>query len=97
MEQEILERFAQSTMNVLIFGILIGSLFSIAILAIFDAIKAMRANCSTKCATHCDTEMKKPAPKAVAKPAAKKAPAKAVAKPTAKKPVAKKAAPKKKK
>ena len=72
MEQEILERFAQSTMNVLIFGILIGSLFSIATLAIFDAIKLLRAKCSSSCST----AEAKPAAKAVAKPATKKPAAK---------------------
>lgn len=86
--QAIMEAFTQSTIYVLIFGVLIGSLFSIATLAIFDAIKLMRANCSAACAESCSTETKKPAAKAVAKPAAKKPAAKAVAK---------KAAPKKKK
>lgn len=111
--QVIMEAFAHSTIYTLIFGVLIGSLFSIATLAVFDAIKLARANC-----TNCPDDAKpapraaakpaaaktvaKPAPKApakaVAKPAAKKAVAKKpVAKPAAKKPVAKKAAPKKKK
>lgn len=91
-DQAILNLFAQSTITVLIFGILIGSLFSIAILAIFDAIKAFNAKCKAE---------KAAAEKAAAKPVAvKKAPAKkAVAKkaPAKKAPVKKKPAAKKKK
>lgn len=90
MENQVLATFAQSTVNVFVFGVLIGSLFSIAVLAIFDAIKAARANCGNG-----DCSMDKPAPVRTApKPAAKPA-AKAVAKPASKKVVAKKPAAKK--
>lgn len=43
-EQQILQMFATNTAYVLIFGILIGALFSIATLAAFEAIKAYNAN-----------------------------------------------------